>query len=104
MYPIDSSIKIIDIGTIKIFFKNTIIHILKLLNPKSIILVFIVQPIDIAFTINTIIATGSKGNLNINILIPMLLEILDVEMDQREVETIRRDLYAMKDGELVTPL
>ena len=43
-------------------------------------------------------------NLNINILIPMLLEILDVEMDQREVETIRRDLYAMKDGELVTPL
>ena len=34
----------------------------------------------------------------------MLLEILDVEMDQREVETIRRDLYTMKDGELVTPL
>lgn len=55
-------------------------------------------------TFEAIIATGSKGNLNINILIPMLLEILDVEMDQREVETIRRDLYAMKDGELVTPL
>lgn len=52
----------------------------------------------------TIIATGSKGNLNINILIPMLLEILGVEIDPREVETIRRDLYAMKDGELVTPL
>ena len=34
----------------------------------------------------------------------MLLEILDVEMDQREVETIRRDLYTMKDEELVTPL
>jgi hypothetical protein len=34
----------------------------------------------------------------------MLLEILGVEIDSREVETIRRDLYAMKDGELVTPL
>ena len=55
-------------------------------------------------TFEAIIATGSKGNLNINILIPMLLEILDIEMDQREVETIRRDLYTMKDGELVTPL
>lgn len=55
-------------------------------------------------TFETIIATGSKGNLNINILIPMLLEILGVEIDSREVETIRRDLYAMKDGELVTPL
>ena len=55
-------------------------------------------------TFEAIIATGSKGNLNINILIPMLLEILDVEMDQREVETIRRDLYTMKDEELVTPL
>ena len=55
-------------------------------------------------TFETIIATGSKGNLNINILIPMLLEILGVEIDPREVETIRRDLYAMKDGELVTPL
>ena len=55
-------------------------------------------------TFEAIIATGSKGNLNINILIPMLLEILGVEMDLREVETIRRDLYAMKDGELVTPL
>ena len=44
-------------------------------------------------------------NLNINILVPIILnDILGVEMDQREVEVIRRDLYAMKDGELVTPL
>ena len=55
-------------------------------------------------TFETIIATGSKANLNINTLIPILLGILDIEMDPREVETIRRDLYAVKEGELVTPL
>lgn len=55
-------------------------------------------------TFETIIATGSKANLNINVLIPVLLGILDIEMDPREVETIRRDLYAVKEGELVTPL
>ena len=55
-------------------------------------------------TFETIIATGSKANLNINILIPLLLEILGIEIDPREVETIRRDLYAVKEGELVTPL
>ena len=55
-------------------------------------------------TFETIIATGSKANLNINILIPVLLGILDIEMDPKEVETIRRDLYVVKEGELVTPL
>mgnify|MGYP000294864791 CR=1 FL=1 len=55
-------------------------------------------------TFEAIIATGSKANLNINTLIPILLGILDIEMDPREVETIRRDLYAVKEGELVTPL
>ena len=52
-------------------------------------------------TFEAIIATGSKGNLNINILIPMLLEILDVEMDQREVETIRRDLIELVIKEVI---
>lgn len=55
-------------------------------------------------TFETIIATGSKANLNINTLIPLLLEILNLNIDPREVETIRRDLYAVKEGELVTPL
>ena len=55
-------------------------------------------------TFEAIIATGSKANLNINVLIPVLLGILDIKMDPKEVETIRRDLYAVKEGELVTPL
>ena len=60
---------------------------------------------DERVTFEAIIATGSKANLNINILVPIILsDILGIEMDQREVEVIRRDLYAMKDGELVTPL
>lgn len=59
---------------------------------------------DEKVTFEATIATGSKANLNINILVPKILEILNVEMDPREVEVIRRDLYAMEDGELVTPL
>lgn len=55
-------------------------------------------------TFEAIIATGSKANLNINTLIPILLEILDINIDPKEAETIRRDLYAVKEGELVTPL
>lgn len=55
-------------------------------------------------TFEAIIATGSKANLNINTLIPILLGILDINIDPREVEVIRRDLYAVKEGELVTPL
>ena len=55
-------------------------------------------------TFEAIIATGSKANLNINTLIPILLKILDINIDSKEVETIRRDLYAVKEGELVTPL
>lgn len=50
------------------------------------------------------IATGSKANLNINILIPQILDMLCLEMDPREVGVLRRDLYAVEDGQLVTPL
>ena len=60
---------------------------------------------DEKVTFGATIATGSKANLNINTLIPIILkDILNIEMDQREVEVIRRDLYAMEGGELVTPL
>lgn len=59
---------------------------------------------DNRVTFGATIATGSKANLNINILIPLLLEILDIKIDPREVEVIRRDLYAVKEGELITPL
>ena len=50
------------------------------------------------------IATGSKANLNINILIPQILDMLNLDMDPREVGVLRRDLYKMEDGQLVTPL
>lgn len=55
-------------------------------------------------TFEAIIATGSKSNLNTNIFVPLLLEILGIEIDPKEVEIIRRDLYKVVDGELVTPL
>lgn len=55
-------------------------------------------------TFESTIATGSKANLNINILIPQILNMLDLEIDPREVSVLRRDLYAMEDGQLVTPL
>ncbi|WP_455542725.1 TIGR03936 family radical SAM-associated protein [Intestinibacter sp.] len=55
-------------------------------------------------TFESTIATGSKANLNINILIPQILDMLGLDMDPREVSVLRRDLYAMEDGQLVTPL
>ncbi|MGL5694867.1 MAG: TIGR03936 family radical SAM-associated protein [Peptostreptococcaceae bacterium] len=50
------------------------------------------------------IATGSKANLNTNIFIPRLLEMLDIEMDPLDVDILRRDLYVVQDGELVSPM
>lgn len=55
-------------------------------------------------TFEAIISTGSKSNLNTNIFVPVLLGILDIKMDPKEVEIIRRDLYKIVDGELVTPM
>lgn len=59
---------------------------------------------DKKVTFESTIATGSKANLNINILIPQILNMLDLEIDPREVSVLRRDLYAMEDGQLVTQL
>ena len=59
---------------------------------------------DKKVTFESTIATGSKANLNINILIPQILNMLDLEIDPREVSVLRRDLYAMEDCQLVTPL
>lgn len=50
------------------------------------------------------IATGSKSNLNINILIAQVMDMLYLDSDPREVGILRRDLYAVENGELVTPL
>ena len=59
---------------------------------------------DERVTFVSTIATGSKANLNINILIPQILDMLCLEMDPRDVNVLRRDLYAVEDGQLVTPL
>ena len=59
---------------------------------------------DNRVTFVSTIATGSKANLNINILIPQILDMLNLDMDPREVGVLRRDLYKGEDGQLVTPL
>ena len=59
---------------------------------------------DNRVTFVSTIATGSKENLNINILIPQILDMLNLDMDPREVGVLRRDLYKVEDGQLVTPL
>ena len=59
---------------------------------------------DNRVTFVSTIATGSKANLNINILIPQILDMLNLDMDPREVGGLRRDLYKVEDGQLVTPL
>ena len=59
---------------------------------------------DNRVTFVSTIATGSKANLNINILIPQILDMLNLDMDPREVGVLRRDLYKVEDCQLVTPL
>ena len=59
---------------------------------------------DNRVTFVSTIATRSKANLNINILIPQILDMLNLDMDPREVGVLRRDLYKVEDGQLVTPL
>lgn len=47
-----------------------------------------------------ILSTGSKANLNTSILIPKLLEMIDVEMDPLDVDILRRDLFKLNGEEL----
>ena len=55
-------------------------------------------------TFGATIATGSKANLNTNILVPMIVEMLGLDMDPLDVDILRRDLYVVENGELVTPM
>ncbi len=47
-----------------------------------------------------ILSTGSKANLNTSILIPKLLEMIDVEIDPLDVDILRRDLFKVNGEEL----
>lgn len=57
-----------------------------------------------SMTFNVVIATGSIQNLNTNIFIPQILDLFGLEMDPLDVDILRRDLYFVEDGELVTPM
>lgn len=54
--------------------------------------------------VSSILATGSKQNLNTNVFVPKLLEYLDIEMDPLDVEIKRNNLYFEIQGELISPL
>jgi radical SAM-linked protein len=55
-------------------------------------------------TLEATMATGSKANLNTNIFVPKMLEIFGLDIDPLDVDILRRELYIVKDGELVTPM
>ena len=55
-------------------------------------------------TLEATIATGSKANLNTNIFIPKILDLLELDMDPLDVDILRRDLYKLEDGQLVSPM
>ena len=59
---------------------------------------------DDSLTLNAVIATGSIQNLNTNLFIPQILSLFGIELDSLDVDILRRDLYYVEDGELVTPL
>lgn len=54
--------------------------------------------------VSSILATGSKQNLNTNVFVPKLLEYLDIEMDPLDVDIKRNNLYFEIQGELLSPL
>ena len=59
---------------------------------------------DKKITLESTMSTGSKANLNTNIFIPKMLEIFELDIDPLDVDILRRELYIVKDGELVTPM
>lgn len=59
---------------------------------------------DRVITLEATVATGSKANLNTNIFIPKMLDIFGLDIDPLDVDILRRELYIVKDGELVTPM
>ncbi|WP_042275709.1 TIGR03936 family radical SAM-associated protein [[Clostridium] dakarense] len=59
---------------------------------------------DNKITLEAMLATGSKANLNNNVFIPKILEILELEMDPLDVDILRRDLYVVEDNQLVSPM
>ncbi|EQK47768.1 MULTISPECIES: TIGR03936 family radical SAM-associated protein [Paraclostridium] len=59
---------------------------------------------DRVITLESTMATGSKANLNTNIFIPKMLEVFELDIDPLDVDILRRELYIVKDGELVTPM
>lgn len=59
---------------------------------------------DNVLTLEATIATGSKANLNTNIFIPKILDLLELDMDPLDVDILRRDLYKLQDGKLVSPM
>lgn len=59
---------------------------------------------DRIITLEATVATGSKANLNTNIFIPKILEVFGLDIDPLDVDILRRELYIVKEGELVTPM
>lgn len=55
-----------------------------------------------SFVIEAIINTGSKSNLNTNILVPELLKSLGLEIDPLDVDILRKNLYQVKNEKLVS--
>ncbi len=58
---------------------------------------------DKEIKISSILATGSKQNLNTNVFLPKLLEFIGIDIDPLDVDIRRNDLYFEEEGVLITP-
>lgn len=58
---------------------------------------------DEEIKISSILATGSKQNLNTNVFLPKLLEFIGIDIDPLDVDIRRNDLYFEEEGVLITP-
>lgn len=71
---------------------------------KPLIKTLCLKKVGEEIEVSSILATGSKQNLNTNVFIPKLLEYLEIDIDPLDVDIIRNDLYFEIDGEMISPL
>ncbi|SHG88394.1 TIGR03936 family radical SAM-associated protein [Tepidibacter thalassicus] len=59
---------------------------------------------DSNLILNTVIATGSSGNLNPSILLEKFKEISNLDIDMENIKIIRNDLYIDDGKKMITPI
>ena len=88
-----------EITTTKLNKKKKIVEV----NIRPMIKTIELKSVDNFIVVESILATGSKQNLNTNVFLPKLVEILGLNIDPLDIDIIRKDLYFEDGDKLVKP-